>query len=177
MNQSVQDRSSSAKFILGVLLVLAMSLMAFYLVMRPPMDELGLMAFFLTITATVSVIAGYFAYRFGWLERSPTILWTILGGYILSSVLTFINVWLTARLMFASAHDLQLATILLFFACGIAISFGYFFMTTFANRISGLQDAANRYSHGHFEYRVEVYGNDELANLAEKSQSHGREVV
>ena len=40
----------------------------------------------------------------------------VLGGYALSSLLTFLNVWVTARLMFASHHDLQLATVLLLFA-------------------------------------------------------------
>jgi hypothetical protein len=46
---------------------------------------------------------------------------SLLGGYALSSVLTFINVWVTARLMFASQHDLLLATVLLLFAGGIAM--------------------------------------------------------
>jgi signal transduction histidine kinase len=165
MDQSIQDRSSSGKYILGVMVVLALSLMAFYWMMHPPMSEIALMALFLSVTATISVIAGYIAYRYGWIERSPTIMWTILGSYVLSSLLTFINVWLTARLMFASTHDLQLATILLFFASGIAISFGYFFVATFENRISILQEATMRYSRGEFQFRVDVKGNDELASL------------
>src|SRR3990170_2018311 len=97
------------RFLLGVLLVVGLSLLLFYLIMQPPATEIGLMALFLSITATLSLFAGYSAFRLGWFERSPNLLWSLLGSYILSSLLTFANVWVTARLMFTSAHDLQLA--------------------------------------------------------------------
>ena len=106
----------------GVALTAALALLIFYVLMRPPMSDLGAMASFLTITAVVSIAAGYGAYRAGWITRSPHVSWTLLGGYALSTVLTFINVWVTARLMFASQHDLLLATVLLLFAGGIAMS-------------------------------------------------------
>jgi hypothetical protein len=98
--------------------------------MRPPMGDLSAMATFLMITAVISTAAGYGAYRLGWINRSPRLIWTLVGGYALSSVLTFLNVWVTARLMFASQHDLMLATVLLLFAGGIAVSLGYFFAFT-----------------------------------------------
>jgi hypothetical protein len=107
------------RFALGVLIILAFSLGLFSLLLNPPMSEIGLMAGFLAVTAIVSAIAGYGAYRLGWIQRSPTIRWTLLGSYALASVLTFFNVWITARLMFANQHDLLLATVLLLFAGGI----------------------------------------------------------
>ena len=42
------------RFVLGVLLILALSLLAFSLVMRPPMNEVWLMALFLSITALIA---------------------------------------------------------------------------------------------------------------------------
>jgi hypothetical protein len=97
------------------------------------------MALFLGITAFVSALAGYAAYRFGWINLSPTLRWTLLGGYALASVLTFFNVWFSAQLMFASDHDLLLAIVLLVFASGIAMILGYFFSSTVTERILSLK--------------------------------------
>jgi signal transduction histidine kinase len=76
-------------------------------------------------------------------------------------------VWLTAQLMFADAHDLLLATILLIYASGIAITFGIFFAVTFTKRLRMLEEAANHYAEGDFEYQVQVTGTDEIARLAD----------
>jgi len=155
-----------ARFALGVILIVVLSLLVFNLVMHPPMNEIALMAGFLSITAIISGLAGYGTYRLGWLERSPTIRWTLLGVYALSSALTFLNVWLTARLMFASQHDLLLATVLLVFAGGIAMALGYFLSSTLTDRIGLLDRAARRIAAGDLEARVPVRGQDELSALA-----------
>jgi signal transduction histidine kinase len=155
-----------ARFIIGIAVILALSLGVFMLIMRPPLNALGLMALFLAITALVSALAGYGSYRLGWMDRSPTIRWTLLGGYALSSVLTFINVWLTARLMFASQHDLLLATVLLVFAGGMAMALGYFLSSTLTDRISLLDQAARAIAAGNLDVRIPVHGRDEMAGLA-----------
>jgi signal transduction histidine kinase len=149
----------------GVALTVALALALFYLLMRPPMGEIGAMAAFLTITAVISVAAGHGAYRLGWIGRSPRISWALLGGYALSSVLTFINVWVTARLMFASQHDLLLATVLLLFAGGIAMSLGYFVSNTLTDNIVVLNQAAKQIACGKLDVRVPVTGNNEVAEL------------
>ncbi len=150
----------------GVVLTLALALGIFYVLMHPPMNEIGAMASFLTITAVISVAAGHGAYRLGWINRSPHVSWTLLGGYALSSVLTFINVWVTARLMFASQHDLTLATILLVFAGGIAMSLGYFLSTALTDNIVTLNQAAQEIAQGRLSVRVSITGHDEMADLA-----------
>ncbi|MFC2038074.1 sensor histidine kinase, partial [Chloroflexota bacterium] len=154
------------RFIGGVALTLALALAIFFLLMRPPMAELGLMAIFLAITALISTVIGYGAYRLGWINHSPRISWVLLGGYALASILTFLNVWVTARLMFASQHDLLLATVLLLFAGGIAMSVGYFLSVALTDRIVALDRAANQVAQGHLSVRVPVVGNDEMASLA-----------
>nr|NIV30843.1 hypothetical protein [Anaerolineae bacterium] len=80
-----------------------------------------LVACFLSVTAAISIAVGHGAYRLGLVDLSPRLSWTLLAGYALASILTFINVWVTARLMFASQHDLLMATVLLFFAGSIAM--------------------------------------------------------
>ena len=150
----------------GILVIVLLSLGIFYYIMRPPMSDLGYMGQFLTITALISGLAGYAAYRFRWLERAPALRWSLLGGYALASLLTFLNVWITARLMFASQHDLLLATILLLFAGGIAMVLGYFLSSAVSERIRQLDQAAKEIQAGNLSVRVPVSGNDEVARLA-----------
>jgi len=150
----------------GVALAVVASLGIFYLLMNPPLNEVGQMALLLTITAVISVAAGYGAYRLGWISRSPRIRLTLLSGYALSSLLTFINVWLAARRMFVSEHDLLLATVLLLFAGGIAVSLGYFLSEAITDRIVILSQAAHNIAEGDLATRVPVTGSDEMAELA-----------
>ena len=152
--------------VLGVLIILAFSLGIFIVLMSPPIKELGLMAFFLAITALVSTGIGYGAYRFGWLTRSPTLRWTLLAGYILASLLTFFNVWFSARMMFASEHDLILSIVLLIFAGGMATVLGYFLSSTISERIHVVKDAAVELAKGDLQTRVSVDGHDEVGALA-----------
>ncbi len=154
------------RFAVGIVLIVVLSLWAFYLIMQPSVDDLLLMAIFLSITAVISALASFAAYRMGWMYRSPTIRWTLIGSYILASVLTFVNVWMTANLMFASQHDLLLATILLVFAGGIAIAMGFFITSALTDRIKQLEQAAISISGGDLSTRIQVKGQDEIANLA-----------
>ena len=159
-------KSLTARFIAGVLLIVAFSLGVFYLLMTPPLKDLRLMAMFLGVTALISVLVGYGAYKLGWLNLSPTLRWSLLGGYALSSLLTFFNVWFSAQMMFASQHDLLLAIVLLIFASGMAMVLGYFLSSTITNRIFILKDATEKLAHGDLQTRVAVKGQDEVAALA-----------
>jgi signal transduction histidine kinase len=154
------------RFAIGLLVVLGLSLAAFYLVMHPPMSDLGLMALFLGTTAALSGLAGYIAYRQGWLERTPSLRLALLGGYVLASLLTIINVWFAARQMFASQHDLLLGAILLIFSTGIAMLLGYFVSSAITRRIQSLQEAAGQLAGGDLTTRAPVEGRDEVAVLA-----------
>jgi len=154
------------RFFGGIIFTLIAVLAVFSMVMHPTAGEISLMALFLSVTAAVSVVVGYGAYRLGWIHYSPRISWVLLGGYAVSSLLTFLNVWVTARLMFASQHDLQLATLLLLFAGGIAMSVGYFLSVSLTDRIVVLNKAARHISEGRLDVDVPVVGSNELANLA-----------
>lgn len=156
-----------ARFLIGVVVILAISLAIFELVMLPPLRDLGLMALYLGITALVSALVGYVAYRMGWINFSPALRWTLLGGYALASILTFFNVWFSAQMMFASEHDLLLAIVLLVFASGMAMVLGYFLSSTVTERINQLKNAAEELADGNLKTRVAVNGRDEVASLAE----------
>jgi len=157
----------SLRMVAGVFLVLLLAMILFYLLMQPSVNEIGLMALFLSITSLITILVGYGVYRMGWISNSPRLRWALLATYAISSFLTFINVWLTARLMFASTHDLLLATVLLIFAAGIAMTLGLFFSETLTRRITILNHAAKKIADGQLGVRVEVIGQDEMAELAQ----------
>jgi signal transduction histidine kinase len=150
----------------GIALTFGLSLAIFYRLLHPSVEDVGLLAVFLSITATLSIAAGYGAYRFGLITRLPHLSWTILAGYVLSSLLTLVNVGMTAWLMFVNQHDLLLATVLLLFAGGIAVSLGYFFSVSLTDRIANLSKAAGEVAQGQFDARVTVTGRDEIGDLA-----------
>ena len=154
------------RLVIGIILIVVISLGIFTIVMQPPMSAIRHMAGFLSITALVSVLAGYGAYRSRWMERLPALRWSLLTGYALASLLTFLNVWITARLMFASQHDLLLATVLLLFASGIAMVLGYFLSSAVSERIHNLKHAAEAIQAGDLSIRLPVDGHDEVADLA-----------
>ena len=154
------------RFVISILLIVAITLGVFIAIMLPPMSELGLMALYLSITALVSALVGYIAYRFGWINYSPALRLTLLGGYALASILTFFNVWFSAQLMFASSHDLLLSIVLLIFASGMAMVLGYFLSSTITERIQLLKSAAEKLARGDLDTRVPVQGTDEVAVLA-----------
>ena len=153
------------RYILGVILTIGFSLSIFYWVMSPPMGELQLMALFLAITALISSLAGYLAYRLGWIALTPSIRWGLLAIYAISSILTFFNVWFSARLMFASEHDLLLASVLLVFAGGMAMALGHFLSSTMTERLDLLKQGAKALAQGDLKTRVKVFGRDEIATL------------
>jgi signal transduction histidine kinase len=159
--------SRTIQFVSAIAFVLLISISIFYWLMHPPMSDLGHMAQFLSLTAVISILVGYGAYRLGWMERAPSLRWAVLGSYLLASLLTFLNVWITARLMFASQHDLILASVLLIFAGGIAVAFGSFFASALSERISRLKVATQEIENGNLAARAQIEGSDEIASLAQ----------
>jgi signal transduction histidine kinase len=68
--------------------------------------------------------------------------------------------------MFVNRHDLLLATVLLFFASGIAVSLGYLLSASLTDRLTELSGVAERLADGQLDARVPEQGEDELGELA-----------
>ena len=166
MKSIFSKTSMPVRLIIGVVIIVLLSLGFFALIMLPPMKDVANLALYLSLTALVSAIIGYLAYYLGWIHMSPTLRWTLLGGYILASILTFFNVWFSAQMMFSSQHDLLLAIVLLVFAGGMATTLGYFLSSTITQRINLLKSAAENIAQGDLKTRVPVQGSDEVAVLA-----------
>jgi signal transduction histidine kinase len=160
-----QSSIGVGRFIAAVLLPLIVGLGLFYLTMNPPMSDFSAMMELMLLTTLLSLVVAFAAYRLGWFTRLPRLQWSLLAVYVLAGVLVFLNVWIIARMMFASQHDLLLATILLVFATGIAAAVGVFLSAALTDRIVTLNRAAERIARGELNTRVDVVGRDELAHL------------
>ncbi len=154
------------RLLIGILVVFLGALALFYWLMQPPMGDLAFMIQLMLATTLLSTLAVFAAYRLGWIQRLPTLRLALMIGNVLSGLLIFLNIWVIARLMFASQHDFQLASVLLVFATGIATVVNYFFSEAFAERIQRLNEATCKIADGDLSMRVPVMGRDELAELA-----------
>ena len=161
-----QQYSRIINYLLGILTALLLTVVLIQLVMHPPSGDLRYLALYLTFTSVVSAVIGLLFQRLGWWRRLPRLSYALILGYVLAGGLTLFNVWGTARLMFINQHDLALGSLLLLFAGGISVAFGFFISNTITQALGNLVEGANKLSQGDFSTRVTVNGNDEIAQLS-----------
>lgn len=164
-NKSWLSESSWRVIAVGVAaaLLLAAGLMTW--MMNPPWEDLMQLVYTLTVTSVLSLLVGYVLFRRG-RKLSPSLSWTLLFTYGWGALLNLINIWAIAQLMFASPHDLALVAILLLFAFVIATTFGVLVARHIAEGMKLLADKAQRLAGGDLTARVEIGGQDELAQAA-----------
>lgn len=157
-----------AVYLLGILAALALTVALAFAFMHPPAEDMLSLALLFGLTGSASALIGFVSHRLGWWRRLRSLNQTLTLGYIVAAALTLINVWITARLMFINQeHDLTLAGLLLLFAGGISVSFGYFLSASVTHALRDVVRAASRVSEGDFSTRVRVEGRDEVAQLAQ----------
>src|SRR5688500_5341186 len=154
-------------YLLGILAALTLTVALVVAVMRPPLNDVLALTLLFAITGSGSALIGFVSHQLGWWRRFRHLGQTLTLGYAIAAALTLLNVWLTARLMFINEHDLTLAGLLLLFAGGISVSFGYFLSASITHKLAELVQASQRVSQGDFSVRVVPAGRDEVAQLAE----------
>ncbi|MGD2155521.1 MAG: ATP-binding protein [Anaerolineales bacterium] len=160
------QKPRTAIYVLGIIAMLILTMVLVELLMNPPLEDLLYLATLLGITSLGSAIFGFVSHRFGWWRRLPSISQSLILGYILAGGLTLFNVWLTARLMFINHHDFILGSLLLIFAGGISVAFGFFISNSITHTLRDLVKGAEKLSQGDFSTRVTIEGEDEVAQLA-----------
>lgn len=152
--------------LLGMALSLAAAILFVVIQLDPPAKDVQLLALFMSGSGIMTIVLAYVPYRRGLAMWFPSLRWALLTGVVITVVLIFLNVWVTAQLMFISEHDLVLTVALLLFAGMTAFLFGLFIANTITERILKLSQAAERLAEGRLDTRLTVEGSDELAELA-----------
>ncbi len=150
---------------IGVTIALLIAIGAVIVILQPPLDEMATLIGTLALTSVLSLATGFFLYRKGW-ASSPSLSLTLLVTYAWAALLTLINVWILARLMFVNQHDLSLAGILLVFAAIIAMTFGVFVAAKVTGDLRQLSKVAHRLADGDLSARAKIDGRDEVSQVA-----------
>jgi len=149
----------------GTLIAILLSLGIVISNLNPPQGDIYLLFWFMFISGTSSIGGVYILYRLHVFERFNSLRWTLLANIVLLCVLIFVNVWLTAHLMYISPHDFILTLALVVFGGIVGASCVFFIAGVWINRIAALGQAARDLAAGTLKSRMPVYGNDELAQL------------
>jgi signal transduction histidine kinase len=130
------------------------------------MDELTLLLAYMVAITIVALSVAYIAYRLRLVRWLRSLRWALLVAMILTVGLIFLNVWVTARLMFISEYDLKITTALFVLGGLIALVFGFLVSGAITDGIREMARGAEQIAKGDFTTRLPVHGNDELAHLA-----------
>ena len=93
-------------------------------VLGAPRREVELLAAFLSASGILSLVVGALAIRWAG-RRIPSLHVRLTLAYGIGLVVALVNVVTTSALMFLSAHDLALLSLLLVFAAVISVAFAY----------------------------------------------------
>lgn len=151
--------------LLTLVAALAATMAMVVLALQPPPGDIQQLLLFMTGTGGATIAIVYWLYRRRLVQRFTSLRWTLLAIIVLTVVLVFVNVFITAQLMFISEHDLILTSALLIYAGVIAIISMIFIASTLTERIQQVVAAAQDLAGGALSTRLPTGGNDELARL------------
>ena len=157
--------SGRLAFVGSILLALTITLGLTVLIMRPPARDVLQLALVFGATGLGASLLGFISHRLGWWQRASSLTQSLTVGHLLAALVGLIIVLVAAGLMFINKHDLTLAGLLLLFASSVAVSFGYFLSNSITERLKELEGGARRLSEGDFGVRVDLSGQDEVAQL------------
>lgn len=152
------------------MLTVLLAFLAAMLVVIPGLDpsyeDIRTLFYFMCASGGATIGFAYLLYRTQVLQRFSSLRWTLIFVILLTVLLIFVNVFLTAQLMYINDHDLILTTGLLIFG-GIVSAVSVFFIArAIITRIHALAMAAEKLAAGNLRTRLPEYGNDELAELS-----------
>jgi signal transduction histidine kinase len=137
------------------------------LTLNPPLSDLQQLFIYMFATGVLTVGVAYWLYQRRLLQRIVSLSWVLFAIVMLTVMLIFINVWITAQLMFTSPHDLALTTGLLIFGGVVAAVSTLFIARTLRERIGELSRGLAALTRADWKTRLPIQGKDELSHLAQ----------
>src|SRR5690606_23616426 len=141
-------------------------MLVFVPLLNVPSQDVQLLFIIMSGSGGITVGGVYFLYKRRLLQRFASLRYSLIAIILLTVLLVLINVFVTAKMMFISQHDLVLTSALLVFAGLIAAISAGLIASSLTERIEQLGDAAKRLGQGDLTTRIPAEGKDELARLA-----------
>ncbi len=154
------------QLVIAVLVAFLLAMLVVVPTLNPPMEDIQNLFVYMVSSGLVTVGVTYLLYQQRMLQRFLSLRGALFAIIVLTVVLVFINVWITARLMFIKEHDLVLTTGLLVFAGVIAAVSTFFIARTLRDRIFELSKGVQALARSDWKVRLPVVGSDDLAQLA-----------
>ena len=154
-------------FLFVLLIPIAGTLVSELIMFDLPGGEVEQLVAFMTMTGLMTSLLSFAFYRLGILEWFRSLRWAIWMVIALLVLMIFLNVWLIARFTFIQNHYLTLTSLLLIFAGLSALTIGFFASKTMTDRLSQLHQATQALARQDFSVRLDITGNDEIAQLAD----------
>ncbi|MDE3075765.1 MAG: HAMP domain-containing histidine kinase [Chloroflexota bacterium] len=136
------------------------------LVLQPPTADLLKLSLYLAISGAGSLVLGHAGLALLARVGVTGLRSRLVFGQLLVVIVAFINLALTAVLMFIAGHDLILLALLLGYATTIAITFAIGLADSIASGVDGVTRAAKLMTAGQLDARAPVAGPGEIARLA-----------
>ena len=152
-------------FMLSLFLALAGTVLFSALFVQMPGNELQQLVYIMVGAGISTTIISYGLYRLGILQWLYSLRWTLLLIVLFTVALILINMWVLVQLMLMESHYLPTTLTMLVFAGLTAMSFGFFVSKTMTDRLTKLNEAAGKVAEGDLSTRLDVRGNDEIAQL------------
>lgn len=150
---------------IGFVLALGLSLLLAVGWLGAPGQDIADLVQYLLLSGLISLGLG--AAGITWLQRGHGRLWLQIAlTYTLGVTIALFNVFLTARLMFISEHDLLLLVLLLLFAIVVSLGMGYALARAITQRVTSIAEGAQALAAGDLAARVPIAGGDEVAELS-----------
>ena len=163
-------RRSLTPFVWFVVLLIGLygaTLFAFWLLVRPTLFDLRLLATMLGGAVGLTGVGGFFAHRlswFRWIFRTGD---AIFAGFLLAVLLPLPFVWGAMQLLFVESYDALVAMTLIFFAAGVVVALGFLQTSLFAEKLDTLTSTVEHLRMGRYHVRAEIKDGSELARYAD----------
>jgi signal transduction histidine kinase len=114
----------------------------------------------------LALLVGLLAYTLSWIQRIPRLGSTVFLGYALAALFVCLATGWLASVLFVELYDRIAILIIMVYVLGVMLALGYLHAAMLSARVDSLIGAADALHLGRFQARVEVEGNDQLAQLA-----------
>lgn len=153
-------------FIACVLLVVATALAWYFAVFPAHAYDRWVMALGLGTLTLAALIGGLLAYALSWLQHMPRLGSTVFVGYGLAALFVCLATGWLASALFVDPYDRTAILIIMAYSLGIMLCLGYLHAAMLSARMEAVIGAADALRLGRLQARVELEGNDQLAQLA-----------
>ena len=150
--------------ILGLTLLLGAGMVI--VVLHPPPQDWPLYGVLLCAPAAMAIVSSVVAVRQGWWRQFGSVTLALVFTCALGAGMIFLTLLITTSLMFTSSHDASLSIVIVLFAAGVSMAFGYLVASSLSDGISDIARAAKAVQSGDLSARANDQGKDEIARLA-----------